>query len=101
MSIKVFKLINGEELIAEVLETYAYGSDAYDLKSPATIIVQQTEQGVGIGLAPYMPYVTGNVCLNKSAVASHGTPEVKMENEYRRIFGSGIQIAQAGSLAGL
>jgi hypothetical protein len=94
--IKVFKMISGEELIAEVLDTS--GSDAYELKSPATIIVQQTEQGVGVGLAPYMPYVTGNVYLNKSSVASHGTPEIKMENEYSRIFGSGIQIASAGSV---
>lgn len=98
MSIKVFKLINGEEIISEVFNHY---SEHFELKNPATIIVQQTEQGVGIGLAPYMPYVNGNVELNKSAVASSGTPEVKMENEYRRIFGSGIQIAQAGSLAGL
>ena len=100
MSIKVFKMINGEELIAEVVDNL-YNSTDYELKSPAVIIVQQTEQGVGIGLAPYMPYVNGNVTLSKSAVASHGIPEVKMENEYRRIFGSGIQIAQAGSLAGL
>lgn len=99
MSIKVFKLINGEEIISEVSDIY--GAEDYELKSPATIIVQQTEQGVGIGLAPYMPYVAGKISLNKSAVASHGSPEVKMENEYRRIFGSGIQIAQAGSLAGL
>jgi hypothetical protein len=98
MSIKVFKLINGEEIISEVVGN---GAEDYELKSPATIIVQQTEQGVGIGLAPYMPYVSGSISLNKSAVASHGSPEVKMENEYRRIFGSGIQIAQAGSLAGL
>lgn len=99
MSIKVFKMINGEELIAEVVSLLT--AEEYELKSPATIIVQQTEHGVGIGLAPYMPYVNGNVTLNKLAVASYGTPEVKMENEYRRIFGSGIQIAQAGSLAGL
>lgn len=99
MSIKVFKLINGEEIISEVADIY--GTDNYELKSPATIIVQQTEQGVGIGLAPYMPYVSGTISLYKSAVASYGSPEVKMENEYRRIFGSGIQIAQAGSLAGL
>lgn len=96
MTVRVFKLINGEEIISEI--TDIYGAEDYELSSPATIIVQQTEQGVGVGLAPYMPYVSGKINLNKSAVASHGSPEVKMENEYRRIFGSGIQIASAGSV---
>jgi hypothetical protein len=38
-----------------------------------------------------MPYATGNIQLHRQAIASSGTPDVKMENEYNRIFGSGIQ----------
>ena len=99
MAVKVFKMINGEEIISEVKETLSASSDTYTLDSPASIVMQQTERGVGVGIAPYMPYVDGPVVLYKSAIASEGNPDVKMENEYRRVFGSGIQIAPAGSVA--
>lgn len=93
--IKVFKLINGEEVISEVTS----GSDGgYYLESPASIQLQQTTQGVGVGIAPYMPYAKDKIYLFKHAVASEATPDEKMENEYRRIFGSGIQVVSAGSI---
>jgi hypothetical protein len=90
--IKVFKMISGEELISKVTDRTDVG---YVLDSPAVIMMQQTETGVGVGIAPYMPYATGDVTLYASAIASEGTPDVKMENEYNRIFGSGIQVVSA------
>ncbi len=90
---KVFKLINGEEIIAK---TTICGL-GYILKDPAAIVIQQTEKGVGVGLAPYMPYADSEITLYASAIASESTPNLAMENEYSRIFGSGIQIATAGS----
>jgi hypothetical protein len=95
--IKVFKLISGEEIISKC---ELIGSD-YLLDSPASIMMQRTEQGVGVGLAPYMPYSSGKITLHSGSVASSAGVDVKMENEYNRLFGSGIQIAPAGSLAGL
>lgn len=94
MTTKVYKLINGEEIIAEVFNYY---DRHIELKNPATIVMQQTTQGMGVGLAPYMPYAKGNVDLYRQSIASEAEPDVKMENEYSRIFGSGIQIAAAGS----
>jgi hypothetical protein len=95
-SVKVFKLLNGEELISEVTA----GSDAgYFLDKPAQIMMQQNEEGkVGVGLAPYMVYVEGKVYLNKTAIAAEGEPVIQMRNEYSRLFGSGIQLASAGSV---
>lgn len=95
MSVKVFKLINGEDLIAEVEES----ADFFIVKNPASIVMQQTERGVGVALAPYMPYATGELTLYKTGLTACGIPELQMINEYSRIFGSGIQIAAAGSLA--
>lgn len=97
--VKVFKLINGEELISEVFNTY---EGHYELKNPANIMLQPTQSGqMGVGIAPYMPYADGNVTLNWSAVAAEATPEQSMINEYNRIFGAGIEIAPASALAGL
>lgn len=87
--IKVFKLINGEELISKATET----STGWTLNSPAQIVMQQTKEGVGVALAPYMPYASGDIQMYRHAVTSEANPDVKMENEYSRLFGSGIQIA--------
>lgn len=98
MDIRVFKMINGEEIIGEVSN---FSGDTYELKSPATIVLQQTERGVGVGIAPYMPYAGTTIVMYKHAIASEGTPDQNMVNEYNRIFGSGIQVVSAGALAGL
>jgi hypothetical protein len=89
--IKVFKLLNGEELIANTEITDL----GYTLKDPAAIVIQQTAKGVGVALAPYMPYADSQITLYASAIVSESTPNRDMENEYSRIFGSGIQIASS------
>ena len=97
--VKVFKMINGEEIIAEVVkENVSY----FELKNPANIMLQQTGNGqMGVGIAPYMPYASGNINLYKNAIAAEADPDQSMVNEYNRIFGAGIQIVPAGSIAGL
>lgn len=97
-NIKVFKLINGEELISEVFNSF---DQFFELKNPATIMLQPTASGsMGVGIAPYMPYAGDKVNLMKHAIAAEGTPEKQMTDEYLRIF-SKIQIAPASVLTGL
>lgn len=94
---KVYKLSSGEEIIAEVFNILG---EVIILKNPAIIIMQQTQQGMGIGLAPFMPYAEEEkVTISKSAVVAEAIPATNMVNEYSRIFGSGIQIAPASALA--
>ena len=89
--IKVFKLLNGEEIIAKT-EVTGLG---YSLSDPAAIVIQQTAKGVGVALAPYMPYAKSEITLYASAIVSESTPNLDMENEYSRIFGSGIQVVSS------
>lgn len=98
MTVKVYKLINGEELIAEV---FSEKEEVTVLKSAASIVLQQTKDGMGVGLAPYMPYVNGNIELYKQSIAATGNPDPNMVNEYNRLFGSGIVMAPASALTGL
>jgi hypothetical protein len=56
---------------------------------------------MGVALAPYMAYSSGNINLYKNAIAAECTPDQNMINEYNRIFGSGIQVAPASILATL
>jgi hypothetical protein len=96
--VKVYKMINGEDIMGEVFIHFA---DSIELKNPAQIVLQRTETGMGVALAPYMPFADGNVKIHKHAIASECTPDQNMINEYNRIFGSGIQVAPASALAGL
>lgn len=96
--VKVFKMINGEEIIGEL---FNWKDGLYEVKNPAQIVLQKTEKGMGVAIAPYMPYADGNVTLYSNAIAADCKPDVNLVNEYHKIFGSGIQIAPASILASL
>lgn len=98
MTVKVYKMINGEDIIGEEAKA---DSANYVIKSPAQVVLQRTETGMGVALAPYMPFASGDIKLYYSAIAAECTPDQNMINEYNRIFGSGIQVAPASALAGL
>jgi hypothetical protein len=97
-SIVIFKLVSGEEMIGEVFNTYG---ESEEIKNPAVVIMQRTEQGMGVALMPYMPYCDGNISFNKHSIVATGEPSQNMVNEYNRIFGAGIQVAPASALSGL
>lgn len=100
MTVKVFKLINGEEIISAIDVNKAFEERVF-LDKPAMIVMQQSERGMGVGLAPFMPYAAGEIELNRAAIAAEAAPDPKMAAEYNRIFGSGIEIAPASVLANL
>lgn len=91
MSIKAIKLISGEDVIFTLVKEEA---DRFTIKSPAVVVMQRTEDGkYGVGLQPYAPLAEGNIELYKSALSASFDVNVQIENEYNRIFGSGIVIA--------
>lgn len=98
MSIKLWKLINGEELIGIVIDDNSY-SQFIEVCNPAQIILQRTNRTVGVGLVPTMPYVEGNFKIMRTAIAIVGEPTKQMVNEYNRLFGSGIQVVPASALS--
>jgi hypothetical protein len=90
--IKVLQLVTAQEIIGEVTET----ADTFTVKNPATIhmVPQQNGGSFGIGLIPFMPYLDGSqVNINKDKVVITAEPSVEMRNNYNKMFGSGIQIA--------
>ena len=96
MSVKVVRLVSGEDVIADV----EIDHNGYMLSNPALIVVQQTQDGrVGAAFAPFAPYAKdGKVRIFKSFVAGEMELDVKLINEYNRIFGSGIMIASANEI---
>ena len=86
--IRVFKTLSGEEILTEVV----YVKDThYVLKNPSVLVLQETEQGMRVGLAPFMPYVKGNHALYASSIMSEGNPDDSMVSEYKKIFSPIIQ----------
>ena len=97
MTVMAYKMISGEEIIGEVGDS---SEEFIQLKNPASILMQDDGRGkIGMGLMPFAPYSKHNeVIMHVSAVAFTMEVDHKLENEYNRIFGTGIQIATAADL---
>ena len=96
MTVKAYRLISGEDIIADVdIEI-----DGYTFKNPAQIVMQQTQDGrVGAAFAPFAPYAKDNkVLMYPDSVVGEMELDIKLINEYNRIFGSGIVIAGANEI---
>ena len=90
MTVKIFKMINGEVMMGDVTDD---NPEYYIVNEPATVLLQERDGGVGVGIAPYMPYAEGKIKIRTTALAAEGDPDQKLVNEYNRLFGSGIVIA--------
>lgn len=94
--IRGFRLVTGEVVLANLVEEK---SDAYVIDDAAQMITQEIEPGrMGVGLQPFVPYAKGKVTLIKYSVNAVFDLDSQVENEYNRIFGSGIVIAGANEL---
>lgn len=96
MTVKVYKLISGEDIIAECESDHL----GYLFYNPALLVVQQTQDGrVGAAFAPFAPFAKdGKVRIFRDFVIGEIELDTKMVNEYNRIFGSGIMIASANDI---
>ena len=96
MTVKVYRLITGEDIISDAEKD----QNVYVLKKPAQIVVQQTEDGrVGAAFAPFAPFAKDNVVrIYEHGIIGEIELDIKLINEYNRIFGSGIIVASANDI---
>ncbi len=89
--IKCFQLINGQDVMGEATEQ----DSAWVIKDPAAIhLVPQQGNSFGVALMPFVPYAEFNkVTLHKDKVMLEFEPSGDLRNNYSRMFGSGIEIA--------
>jgi len=68
------------------------------MKEPVQVIVQPTQQGPMMGFAPFLEYAeefnTG-IKITMDNVLCLTTPSRELENQYNKMFGSGITIASS------
>lgn len=101
MSIKIIKLVTGEELIGEVVSTHNTldGDVDYEIKDVAIVQMVPTQTGLGLSLFPFAPYTEDKTHIFRGRhIIISMDPGVDLINNYNKMYGSGIQIATPGSL---
>lgn len=90
--IKCFQLVNGHDIICDAEVDHI----GIQIKDPAAIhLIPQGQGGstFGVGLIPFLPFADGKITLSKDKVVLEYEPSVEMRNNYSKMFGAGIQIA--------
>jgi hypothetical protein len=93
MNIRIFKISTGEDVIAEVAVT----DEAYiKVKNPMVVMIRQDPNTgqMKAGMIPFAPFSDSDtVNIYAHAVVSSYDAAQDILNEYNRIFGSGIVVA--------
>jgi len=82
MNIKVVRLISGEELIGD------WNDETNTITGPVVMVPIGKDQ---LGFQPWIPYAEEEeVPLKEQHIMTVLTPDNKLQNEYNRVYGSGI-----------
>lgn len=91
--IKCYQLMNGQDIIGEVTEN----ESDITMRNPAAIHLVPSQSGgttFGIALMPYAPYAEfSKITIFKDKISIEFEPTVELRNNYNKMFGSGIEIA--------
>lgn len=95
-NVVLYRLTNGDELIADEVSV-PLAADVIVISDAVALVYHQTDKGVSVGFAPFMPQSDGNIKLSKSDISATSKPNEQVLKEYNRIF-SKIEIVPAGTI---
>ena len=82
MNIKVIKLTTSEELIGE------WNQENNSITNPVVMIPVSKDQ---VGFQPWVPLAQEEeIILKEEHIMAVLTPDTKLQNEYNRVYGSGL-----------
>jgi len=94
MTVKLITFKTNQTILADVTEQ----DNVVFAKQTVQVVVQPQNGQPMMGFVPFLEFTqefkTG-ITLNKSDILTINTPVVELENEYNRLFGSGIEIASS------
>lgn len=91
--IQCVKLVNGEELIGEVMDTME-GTHLVLVEPMQIVLVPSQNNTFSVGLAPFLVYAKkNNFLISRQHILFDFEPSSALESEYRRIR-TGIVVAQ-------
>ena len=95
MAVKLITFKTNQTIIASVVAEY---DERITVKETVQVIVQPSKDGPMMGFSPFLEYAqefkTG-ISFDVSDILCITSPVTELENEYSKLFGSGIQIASS------
>ena len=96
-NLKVFKLITGEEIVAEVVE---YVISEVRIQNAILLLLQQTQQGIGISALPWGNHVkNGTVNIHDEHIIYSGEPREELVKLWTQATSS-LALPQSGLITG-
>jgi len=82
MNIKVIRIVSGEELIGD------WDDEKSTITNPVIMVPVAQDK---LGFSPWIPYVDEKEFpLKEQHIVTILTPDNKLQNEYNRVYGSGL-----------
>jgi hypothetical protein len=98
-NLRVFKLITGEEIIAEVTEI-AEGEYQYNIKNVLMLMMQQDQTGrFGISIVPWGAHTLYDITINEEHIIYSGEPKKELVELYEKAF-SPLALPQKSLITG-
>ena len=95
MSVKLVTFKTNQTIMAAV---DCIDDNTITVKEPVQVVIQPTKDGPMMGFSPFLDYAlefnTG-IKISMADVLCITTPSRELENQYNKVFGSGIQIASS------
>ena len=86
MNIKIIRLISGEELIG------GWNEEKNIITNPVIMVPIAKDQ---LGFQPWIPYSEEEeMTFKEQHIVVVLTPDTKLQNEYNRVFGSGLLVPE-------
>ena len=86
MNIKIVRIVSGEELIGE------WNKETNTITNPVVMIPVAKDQ---LGFQPWIPYSEEEkMILKEQHIIVILTPDAKLQNEYNRVYGSGLVVPE-------
>ena len=86
MNIKIIRLISGEELIGD------WNEETKTITGPVVMVPVAKDQ---LGFQPWIPYSEEEeMILKEQHIVIILTPDTKLQNEYNKIYGSGLIVPE-------
>ena len=90
MNVKIIRLISGEELIGD------WNKETNTVTNPVVMIPVAKDQ---LGFQPWVPYSEEEeMVLKEQHIVVVLTPDKKLQNEYNRVYGSGLIVPDADKI---
>ena len=86
MNIKIVRIVSGEELIGD------WNKETNTITNPVVMIPIAKDQ---LGFQPWIPYSEEEAMTFKEQhIVVVVTPDTKLQNEYSRVYGSGLLVPE-------